>query len=212
MRSGRAVLLPGGAWSRAMRLLEEPIAGVRLLALGPRRDERGAFTRLYCRQALGELGVPVEVLQANLSASPRPGTLRGLHYQLPPSAETKLVTCLRGRVHDVVLDLRRDSPHRHRHAAFVLDERVPRLLVVPPGCAHGFLTLSADVLLLYLVSASYDPASERGIRYDDPAFAIPWPARPVLVSGRDRAHPPFDPAWHLPAPGPLHGPAPDPGA
>ncbi|MDX6752510.1 dTDP-4-dehydrorhamnose 3,5-epimerase family protein [Geminicoccaceae bacterium 1502E] len=180
-----------------MRLLAEPLEGVRLVALEPRHDARGAFTRLYCREALAALGVAETMLQANLSASPRQGTLRGLHYQLPPSAETKLVTCVGGRIHDVVVDLRRGTPGFCRHASFALDAARPQLLIVPPGCAHGFLTLSADVTVLYLVSAAFDPASERGVRYDDPQFGIRWPALPALVSERDLAHPPFDAAWHL---------------
>lgn len=175
-----------------MRLLAEPLDSVRLLALEPRPDERGAFTRLYCRETLARLGVDEGVCQANLSASPLRGTLRGLHWQIPPSAETKLVVCLAGEVHDVVVDLRRGQRFL-RHAAFRLSGGEPRLLVVPPGCAHGFLTLSPDVLLLYLVSAAWDPARERGLRFDDPALAIDWPIPPALVSKRDLAHPPLDP-------------------
>ena len=187
------------AGAGGLELLDDPLPGVFLFRLRPRRDERGFFARCFCRHELAALGVEADVRQANLSHSRRRGTLRGLHYQLPPSAETKIVRCLRGRIHDVVVDLRPDSPTFRRSFAAELGEEDGRAMVVPPGCAHGFLTLTDDVLVLYFVSAPYDPARERGLRWDDPAFAIPWPFPPKVVSERDRSHPDFDPAWHLAA-------------
>lgn len=184
---------------RDIELLASPLPGVALLAFHPRSDARGWFSRAFCREQLHHLGIDLDVVQANVSRSERRGTLRGLHYQLPPSAEVKLVRCLVGAIHDVVLDLRPSSPTFGRHFAVRLDETNARAVVVPPGCAHGFLTLTDSTVVLYLVSAAYDPARERGIRFDDPAFAIPWPFPPVIVSERDRAHPDFDPAWHLAA-------------
>ncbi len=180
-------------------LIDRPLPGVLLLELEPRRDERGFFARCFCRRELAALGVEAAVCQANLSHSRRRGTLRGLHYQLPPSAETKIVRCLRGRIHDVVLDLRADSGCFGRSFGAELSEENGRAMVVPPGCAHGFLTLTDDVLVLYFVSAAYDPGRERGLRWNDPAFAIPWPFPPRVISARDRTHPDFDPAWHLAA-------------
>ncbi len=180
-----------------MRVLDEPLPGVKLLELAPRFDERGFFARAFCRRTLAELGVELEVVQANLSRSRARGTLRGLHYQLPPSAETKLVCCPAGAIWDCVLDLRPESPTFGRHVAAVLSAADHRAMLVPPGCAHGFLTLEPDSLVLYFVSAAYDPARERGVRWDDPAFAIPWPFPPTVVSARDRAHPDFPTA--LPA-------------
>ncbi len=184
-----------------MRVLDEPLPGVKLLELAPRFDERGFFARAFCRRTLAELGVELEVVQANLSRSRARGTLRGLHYQLPPSAETKLVCCPAGAIWDCVLDLRPESPTFGRHVAAVLSAADHRAMLVPPGCAHGFLTLEPDSLVLYFVSAAYDPARERGVRWDDPAFAIPWPFPPTVVSARDRAHPDFPRALPLTARG-----------
>ncbi|MCB2055036.1 MAG: dTDP-4-dehydrorhamnose 3,5-epimerase [Geminicoccaceae bacterium] len=185
-----------------MRVIEAPMAGVHLLEVERRGDARGYFGRCFCRTELEALGVDREIRQGNLSRSTRAGTLRGLHYQLPPAAETKIVQCLAGRVYDVVLDLRPTSATFGRHYGASLDADNGRMMVVPEGCAHGFLTLTDDCLVHYLVSAEYAPEAERGIRFDDPAFSIRWPMRPTLVSDRDRAHPPFDPAFHWPcAPG-----------
>jgi dTDP-4-dehydrorhamnose 3,5-epimerase len=171
-----------------------------LVRLEPREDERGFFTRAFCRGRLASLGIEASVEQANLSYSRRRHTLRGLHYQLPPSDETKLVYCVRGAIHDVVLDLRDSSPSFGRWAACALSETSHQMIVVPPGCAHGFLTLTDDTLAFYLVSRAYDPARERGIRWNDPAFAIEWPFRPAVLSTRDRTHRDFDRTWHLAEP------------
>ena len=129
----------------------------------------------------------------------RAGTLRGLHYQVGPSAEIKIVTCLQGALHDVVLDLRSNSPTFGRHAAIELSAANRRLLVIPEGCAHGFLTAQDATLLLYMVSRGYDPARERAVRWDDPAFALYWPSAPRVISPRDAAIPDFDPGHHLAA-------------
>lgn len=182
-----------------MRAIGEPLPGVRLLELAPRFDERGFFARAYCRATLADHEVDLPVAQANLSSSRARGTLRGLHYQLPPSAEIKLVLCLTGAVWDCVLDLRPGSPTFGRWAAEELSAANRRAMLVPEGCAHGFLTLEPDSLVLYMVSAAHDPARERGVRFDDPRFAIAWPFPPRVVSARDRAHPDFTPAHHLAA-------------
>ncbi|BCX17846.1 MAG: dTDP-4-dehydrorhamnose 3,5-epimerase [Geminicoccaceae bacterium] len=182
-----------------MRALDEPLPGVRLLELAPRFDERGFFARAFCRTTLADLEIDLPVVQANLSRSHGRGTLRGLHYQLPPSAETKLVLCLEGAIWDCVLDLRPDSPSFGRWAAAELSATNHRAMLVPPGCAHGFLTLVPDCLVLYFVSAAYDPARERGVRWNDPTFAITWPFEPRILSERDRTHPDFAPAFHLAA-------------
>jgi dTDP-4-dehydrorhamnose 3,5-epimerase len=182
-----------------MRALAEPLPGVRLLELTPRHDERGFFARAFCRTTLADLDVDLTVAQANLSRSTRRGTLRGLHYQLPPSAETKLVLCLSGAIWDCVLDLRESSPTFGRWTAAELSPDNHRAMLVPPGCAHGFLTLAPESLVLYFVSAAYDPVRERGVRWNDPTFAIDWPFEPSVVSARDRAHPDFAPAFHLAA-------------
>ena len=184
-----------------MRCVSRPLPGMLVLEAEPRRDHRGFFARLFCRDELRRLGVAsgAAIEQANLSHSERRGTLRGLHYQLGPSAETKIVGCPRGAIHDVVVDLRRDSPAFGRWAAVELSEANGRMVVVPEGCAHGFLTLEPHSLALYLVSAPYDPLRERGVRWDDPAFGVVWPFKPECVSERDAAHPDFDPSFHLAA-------------
>lgn len=182
-----------------MRLISRPLPGMLVLQPEPRIDARGSFTRLFCREELAELGLEIDVAQANLSFSERAGTLRGLHYQLEPSAEVKILTCLGGALHDVVLDLRPDSPTYGSSAAVQLSEANSRILVVPRGCAHGFLTLQDSTLVAYLVTAPYDPVRERGIRWDDPAFGIVWPFPPEVISARDAGHPDFDPFFHLAA-------------
>ena len=182
-----------------MRLLSQPLPGMLVLEGEPRRDERGWFQRCFCRAELAAWGLRADIAQANLSFSGQAGTLRGLHYQLGPSAESKLVTCLEGGVLDVVLDLRPDSPSYGRHAAVELAGGNHRSVLVPHGCAHGFLSTEPDTRMLYLVTAPFDPVRERGIRWNDPAFAIPWPFPPVVISPRDAALPDFDPCCHLAA-------------
>jgi dTDP-4-dehydrorhamnose 3,5-epimerase len=167
-----------------------------VLQTRPRIDARGSFARCFCRAELTAHGLDPAIEQANLSFSAEAGTLRGLHYQLPPSAETKIVTCLQGALHDVVLDLRPDSPTYGRHAGVELTPGNGRVVVVPEGCAHGFLTLTDATLLLYLVTAAYDPVRERAVRWDDPGFAIDWPLRPSVLSPRDGALPDFEPGQH----------------
>ena len=182
-----------------MRLISRPLPGMLVLRTEPRTDERGFFSRCFCRHELGRFGVTPAVEQANLSFSERAGTLRGLHYQMAPSAEVKVLTCLQGAVHDVVLDVRPSSPTFGRHAVVELSATNGRMVVVPEGCAHGFLTLSDEALAFYLVSNRYDPVRERGVRWDDPAFAIDWPATPTVLSPRDAAAPDYDPGHHLAA-------------
>ena len=182
-----------------MRLISRPLPGMMVLEAEPHRDERGCFTRCFCRRELLALGLDPAIAQANLSLSERAGTLRGLHYQIGPSVETKVVTCVQGAIHDVVFDLRPSSPAYGRHAAVELSPANRRVVVVPEGCAHGFLTASDAALVLYLATAAYDPVRERGVRWDDPAFAIPWPFRPTVISPRDATLPDFDPGYHLAA-------------
>jgi dTDP-4-dehydrorhamnose 3,5-epimerase len=182
-----------------MRLISRPLPGMLVLETEPRLDQRGFFARCFCREELSAWGVAAGIEQANLSFSERAATLRGLHYQIGPSAEVKLVTCLQGALHDVVLDLRQDSPAFGRHVATELSAANRRLLVIPEGCAHGFMTTQDSTLLLYMVSRAYDPVRERVVRWDDPAFAVYWPCAPRVISSRDAAVPDFDPGHHLAA-------------
>jgi dTDP-4-dehydrorhamnose 3,5-epimerase len=157
-------------------------------------DERGFFARTFCRETLASEGISVEIAQANLSYSRTRHTLRGLHMQRGRSAEVKIVQCLKGALFDVIVDLRPESPTFCRWQGFELSAENGRVLVVPEGFAHGFLSLTEDVQLAYLVSAAYDPEAEIGFRFDDPAFAVAWPAAPAVVSAKDLGHAPFAPA------------------
>jgi dTDP-4-dehydrorhamnose 3,5-epimerase len=171
-----------------------PIAGAFLIRPEPAEDERGLFARVWCEQEFARQGITARLVQANVGFSPRRGTLRGLHYQIAPDLEAKLVRCTRGAVYDVIVDLRPDSPSYRRWYGIELTADNRLSLYVPPLCAHGYLTLMDDTELLYHASAPYAPTSARGIRWDDPAISIAWPAPVILVSERDRTWPLLDSA------------------
>lgn len=174
-----------------MRFERSPIEGGFVVDLEPRRDERGAFARVYCAREFAQHGIEMGVVQANHSWSRHKGTLRGMHYQLPPDAEVKVVRCTRGAIFDAFVDLRRDSPTFLKWFGVELSESSGRMLVVPRGCAHGFLTLTDDTEVQYLVSAYYTAENERGVRWNDPTFAIAWPFAPNVISPRDQSHADF---------------------
>lgn len=169
-----------------MKFKATPIAGVWEVHTEARADARGSFTRLYCAEAFDAVMPGLCFVQANLSFSPRRGTLRGLHLQRAPAQEYKLVRCLRGRVFDVAADLRTGSPSFGRWFALELSEHSPRQLLIPPGVAHGFQALSDDVQLLYHHSVAFDAQLEDGVRHDDPLLAIDWPLPVGPMSPRDR--------------------------
>ncbi len=175
-----------------MRFVETLLRGAFVIEPELLADERGFFARLFGPAEFSARGLRVDIDQVALSYNHRRGTLRGMHFQAAPHAQAKLVRCTRGAVHDVIVDLRADSPTRARHVALELscDER--RALYVPEGCAHGFLTLTDAAEVLYQMAGAWRPESERGVRFDDPAFAIPWPFAPVVISARDRAFPDWD--------------------
>jgi dTDP-4-dehydrorhamnose 3,5-epimerase len=168
-----------------------PLAGAWLLAPERHEDERGFFARTFCRRELGERGLATGIVQASTSFNCRRGTVRGMHYQVAPDAEAKLVRCTRGALFDAVVDLRETSPTRGRHFAVVLSAEAGNQLYVPPGLAHGFQTLEDETEVHYLISAFFAPESARGFRYDDPEVAIPWPEPVTAISERDLALPPF---------------------
>jgi dTDP-4-dehydrorhamnose 3,5-epimerase len=180
-----------------MRFAETPLRGAFLIDLEKREDERGFFARFFCRREFEEHGLETCFVQINNSFSRDSGTLRGLHYQLEPAAEAKVVRVLAGAVWDVVLDLRPDSSTFGRWFGDELTGVNRRVMYVPRGFAHGFVTLAPDTEILYLVSAPFTPEQERGIRWDDPRFAIEWPVEPTVVSEKDRSHVDFDPRVHL---------------
>jgi dTDP-4-dehydrorhamnose 3,5-epimerase len=180
-----------------MRVSETAIAGVFLVDLEPKGDERGWFARVWCRDELARAGLNADFVQCNGSYSRDAGTLRGLHYQIAPHEEAKLIRCIGGRVYDVVADVRPQSPSYGRWFGVELSAENRRMLYVAPGVAHGYLTLAAHSEVLYPVTASYAPGAERGVRWDDPFFGIVWPepvgvaAADLTISAKDRAWPDF---------------------
>jgi dTDP-4-dehydrorhamnose 3,5-epimerase len=175
-----------------MLLVETPIAGVFETASEPRSDHRGAFARLFCRDELKAAHLDRPIEQINHSRTGTVGAIRGLHFQYPPKAEAKWVRCLKGRVFDVAVDLRRGSPTFLAWHAVELDAGRMSAILIPEGCAHGFQVLEADSELLYLHSESYSPTHEGGMRFDDPRLAIRWPLPVADLSDRDRYHPLID--------------------
>jgi dTDP-4-dehydrorhamnose 3,5-epimerase len=175
-----------------MRLVPAGIHGAWFVELTLHRDERGAFGRTWCREAFRESGVAFEPVQCNISRNPKRGTLRGMHYQRPPSGEAKLIQCVRGRIHDVAIDLRRGSPTFGQSAAAELSAEGDTLFFIPEGCAHGFLTLEPDTDVFYYMGHAYVAGAGAGVRWNDPAFSIRWPHQPAVMSERDASYPDFD--------------------
>lgn len=176
---------------------ETELQGCYVIELEKHGDERGFFARFFCRNEFRQQGLVENFVQINNSLSKIKGTLRGLHYQLAPKAETKIVRCIQGAILDVVVDLRPSSDSYLKHVAIELSAANRKALYVPKGFAHGFLSLTENTEVFYLVDEYYAPEYERGIRYDDPTFAIPWPAEPTVLSDKDRAHPDFSAETHL---------------
>jgi len=174
-----------------------PIKGLYVIDLEKRGDDRGFFARAFCEREFAAHDLVTHFVQVNNSLSAQKGTLRGMHYQLAPKAETKLVRCIRGALYDVALDLRPGSPTFGQHYGAELTAENRRMMYVPKGFAHGFLTLAPDTEAFYFVDEFYAPDRERGVRWNDPKFKIQWPAEPVVLSDKDRTQRDFDPAWHL---------------
>ncbi len=166
------------------------IEGAFLICRQPNQDERGYFSRLYCEREFREAGLEMEIRQMNLCENREKGTLRGLHFQRGEYAEDKVVSCTRGCIYDVCVDVRPDSPTYQSYCACELSEENGRMLYLPKGCAHGYVTLTEDCQLLYLMSQFYAPGHDGGYRYDDPAFQIDWPVKTGLIlSKKDRELP-----------------------
>jgi dTDP-4-dehydrorhamnose 3,5-epimerase len=169
-----------------------PISDAYLIDIEKHTDERGFFGRAFCENEFRDAGIPFTVAQANIGYGVRKGTLRGLHYQLAPHEEAKLVRCVKGAVFDVIVDLRTKSQSYGHWFGTELTADSHRLFHVPKGTAHGYLSLEDDSEILYLVSEFYAPGAERGIRWDDPAFDILWPINGnLIISEKDRAWPDF---------------------
>jgi len=175
-----------------MRFLATDIAGVVIVEAEPHGDLRGRFARLHCPVEFAAAGIAFEPVQTSVSTNPTLGTLRGLHFQPAPFAETKLIHAVRGRVFDVAIDLRPDSPTHRRWTATELSAANLRGLFIPQGVAHGFLTLEPDTDVLYQIAPAFTPGHATGVRWDDPAFAIQWPSPPALMSPADAAYADYD--------------------
>jgi dTDP-4-dehydrorhamnose 3,5-epimerase len=171
-----------------MNIFETAIEGVMVVETEGFRDDRGQFYRAFCDRDLAPVLQGRTICQANVSRTAFPGTIRGLHFQYPPQAEMKLIRCLQGRIWDVSVDLRRDSPTFLQWYGLELGEDPKTMVIIPEGCAHGFQVLQANSDLLYLHTAPYTPALEGGVRYDDPKLGIPWPLAPTDLSQRDCSH------------------------
>ena|SRR6266404_1298253 len=171
-----------------MIFTESPLPGAFLVDLAPIADERGFFARAYCDEEFAAEGLDVELRQCSVSYNTRVGTLRGLHYQRPPHEEHKLVRCTAGAIFDVIVDIRPQSSHYRRWFGTQLTAQNHRSLFIPPGFAHGFITLSDEAEVYYMISVPHAPEHAQGFRWNDPAFAIEWPSAPSVISPRDAAY------------------------
>lgn len=172
-----------------MRFVPTEIDGVTLIELDPIADSRGSFARNYCRQTLADAGVAFEIVQANLSFNTHVATLRGLHFQTAPHGEPKIVSCMQGRIWDVAVDIRPNSPTFKRWTGFELSPSLNRAVLLMEGIAHGFITLEPDSTIHYLMGAPYVAEAAQGLRWNDPALAIDWPIAPEIISDRDANFP-----------------------
>jgi dTDP-4-dehydrorhamnose 3,5-epimerase len=174
-----------------MQFLETKLAGVFEIRIEPMSDERGFFARTWCEKEFQSHGLNSSIAQCSASFNNRKGTLRGMHYQAPPFAEMKVVRCGKGAIFDVVVDLRSESSTFKDWIGVELTAENHKMLYVPEGCAHGFLTLEDETEVFYQISEFYHAESARGVRWDDPAFRIEWPTPPEVMSERDRTYPDF---------------------
>lgn len=170
-----------------MKFTPTAVPGPVLVELEQRSDDRGFFARTFCREEFLAAGLDPAVDQANLAFTRRAGTVRGMHYQVDPSPEAKLVRCVRGAIMDIAVDLREGSPTRLQHVAVELTADNRLALYIPPYFAHGYQTLADDTEVLYQVSGSYDGRAERGLRHDDPALGLTWPVPVSVISDKDRS-------------------------
>jgi len=174
-----------------MKFDETKIWGAFQIGIEPIKDERGFFARAWCRNEFGASKLESNLAQCSISYNIRKGTLRGMHYQVAPFEEVKLVRCTKGSIYDVVLDLRPQSPTYRKWVGVLLTAEKRNMVYIPKGCAHGFLTLEDDTEVFYQMSEVYDAASARGFRWNDPAFGITWPEKVEVISERDRTYPDF---------------------
>ena len=175
-----------------MIFTETKLKGAYIIDVKRLDDDRGFFGRSFCQREFEAFGLNTNAVQANVSYNKKKATLRGMHMQLPPYSETKLVRCTRGAICDVIVDLRPESETFKQWIGVELTADNYRMLFVPEGFAHGFITLEDNTDVTYQVTQFYTPGAERGFRWDDPAFGIEWPIQPALISAKDAAAPLFD--------------------
>lgn len=169
-----------------MKFTETHLKGAYVIDLEPRLDDRGFFARTWCKEEFGKVGLKTDLVQQNMSLTLKKSTLRGMHFQTAPHAETKVVRCTSGSIYDVIIDLRPESHTYKQWFGIELTDKNYQMLYIPEGFAHGFLTLSDNTEVSYLVTAAYNKDADSGVRFDDPAFDIKWPIKVEHVSEKDR--------------------------
>ena len=174
-----------------MQFTKTQLPGVFVIELDRHEDDRGWFARTWCREEFAKHGLPIDLAQCSISHNAQRGTLRGIHFQAAPHAEAKLIRCVAGVAHDVVLDLRPDSPTFKQSLATELSASNGRALFLPEGIAHGFQTLTDDSTLFYQMNSPYVVGAATGVRWDDPVFNIEWPLPNPILNSRDQAWPDF---------------------
>lgn len=179
-----------------MRFIETPLEGAWIVELEPIRDDRGFFSRVFCAEEFRDHGLEPELVQGNMSFNQVSGTLRGMHYQLPPATETKFMRCTRGAIFDAIIDLRPDSPSYLQSYGVELTADNRRALYVPGLFGHGYMSLTDDTEVIYFVNEFYAPGHERGLRWNDPIVDIEWPMSVSVVSEKDASWPDFSPEEH----------------
>ncbi len=172
---------------------ETKLKGAYIIEIDPIVDERGFFARSFCAKEFEKYGLNPSIAQCNISYNEKKGTLRGMHYQVPPYEEAKLVRCTRGAIYDVIIDLRPDSSTFKQWVSIELTGNNRRMLYIPEGIAHGYLTLEDHTEIVYQMSEFYHPECARGVRWNDPAFGIQWPIQPLFIVSRDESYKEFKP-------------------
>lgn len=168
-----------------MNFIKQEIPGLFLIDHDLHKDDRGVFRRTFCKDEFLKAGIDLSVVQGNISENFRKLTLRGFHYQVEPSRESKVITCVSGSIYNVVIDLRDKSPTQYNWQALQIDYDSRNSIVIPAGCANAFLTLDDNTIIHYYMGDSFNPQSYRGFRYDDPKFSVQWPYEPEIISEKD---------------------------
>ncbi len=178
-----------------MIFTETVLPGAYIIDLEKKEDERGFYARAFCKNEFGNKGLKTDIAQANIIYTKHKATLRGLHLQLPPYEETKLIRCTKGAIYDVIIDLRPGSATYKQHLGINLTADNFKMVYVPEGFAHGYLTLENDTHVAYHVTEFYTPGYEKGVRWNDPAFYVKWPIQPEIISKKDKSFPNYFPEF-----------------